>query len=70
MTDLARWRRSSFSNGGGNCVEIAALNDKVAARDSKRPSSGVLIFPRAGFASLIRNLAQGTASSPLMTRRI
>jgi hypothetical protein len=59
MTDLARWRKSSFSNAGGECVEVAVFNDNVAARDSKAPSDGVLVFPRAGFASLIRNVASG-----------
>jgi hypothetical protein len=64
MTDqsalfMATWRTSSFSNGGGNCVEVVASNDKVAARDSKAPGDGVLVLSRAGFASLIRNLASG-----------
>ena len=58
MADPIRWLKSSFSTGGGECVEVAILNDvSVAARDGKAPGGGVLVFPRAGFASLVRNLA-------------
>lgn len=32
-----RWRKSSFSgaNGGSGCIEVAALPDGVAVRDTK-----------------------------------
>jgi hypothetical protein len=36
--DLSRaaWRKSTFSNNGGNCVEVASLADgSKAVRDSK-----------------------------------
>ncbi len=34
----AAWRKSSrSSNNGGNCVELARINDTVAIRDSKDP---------------------------------
>jgi hypothetical protein len=29
------WRTSSFTNGGGNCVEVADLPDGVLVRDTK-----------------------------------
>jgi hypothetical protein len=39
-----RWRRSSYSGNGGNCVEVAALPDTLAVRDSKDKSGPVLRF--------------------------
>ncbi|EHK87913.1 DUF397 domain-containing protein [Saccharomonospora azurea] len=43
-TDLARleWRKSSYSGGGNDCVEIAFTDDGAAVRDSKNPAGGVL----------------------------
>jgi len=41
----AKWRKSSYSTDGGNCVEIAPLaNGRIAVRDSKDPSGPVLVF--------------------------
>ena len=39
----ARWRRSSFSGGGGsNCVEVADARHAIAVRDSKDALGPVL----------------------------
>jgi hypothetical protein len=41
----ARWRKSSFSGGGGsNCVEIADARQAIAVRDSKDTSGPVLVL--------------------------
>lgn len=43
MSDLsqATWRKSSFSDVGGNCVEVDPLPDgTIAVRNSKRPEAG------------------------------
>ena len=40
----AVWRKSSASNGQAECVEVAFGQDVVGARDSKRPTGGVLTF--------------------------
>jgi Domain of unknown function (DUF397) len=48
--DLARaaWRTSSYSNNGGNCVEIAAAAGVVGVRDTKDRVGATLTFgPRA-----------------------
>ncbi|WP_438491865.1 DUF397 domain-containing protein [Streptomyces asiaticus] len=61
-TDLsgARWRKSSYSGGANDCVEIADLTDTayaaVAIRDSKNPRGGILIVSPAAFASFVRGL--------------
>jgi hypothetical protein len=39
------WRKSSYSNTGANCVEVATTRSgKVAVRDSKHPDAGRLNF--------------------------
>ncbi|GAA4225196.1 DUF397 domain-containing protein [Actinomadura meridiana] len=41
----ARWRKSSrSSNNGGDCVELARINDTVAIRDSKNPHGPKLLL--------------------------
>jgi hypothetical protein len=41
------WRKSSYSNGQANCVQVATLTGArtlVAVRDSKTPGAAGLIF--------------------------
>ncbi len=43
----ARWRKSSYSDGQANCVEVAAVGPQeglVAVRDSKSPGGPGLTF--------------------------
>jgi Domain of unknown function (DUF397) len=41
----AKWRKSSFSGGGGsNCVEVADARHTIAVRDSKNARGPVLVF--------------------------
>ena len=43
----ALWRKSSYSNGQANCVEVAAVDGGqtlVAVRDSKAPDAPSLTF--------------------------
>ncbi|MGH4019890.1 MAG: DUF397 domain-containing protein [Pseudonocardiaceae bacterium] len=61
-TDLSRaaWRTSSYTggnNGGGQCVEVAALDDgRIAVRNSKRPDEAVVFFTRAEMAAWIKGV--------------
>ena len=45
-TGLSRdpWRTSSYSNNGGNCVEVATGDGMIAVRDTKRRAGTVLAF--------------------------
>jgi Domain of unknown function (DUF397) len=44
----AIWRKSAYSNNGGNCVEVARnLPGLVAVRDSKDPDGPALTFTPA-----------------------
>ncbi|SHK96276.1 DUF397 domain-containing protein [Streptomyces yunnanensis] len=52
---VARWRKSSYSNGdGGNCVEVA---DNVPAivpvRDSKDREGGTLVFSTGAWGRFV-----------------
>jgi hypothetical protein len=50
----AVWRKSTRSgDNGGNCVEVANLDDAVAVRDSKHPDDGALVFSRAEWATFV-----------------
>jgi hypothetical protein len=40
----ARWRKSSHSGQGADCVEAAGFKTAVAVRDSKDPSGPALAF--------------------------
>lgn len=60
----ATWRKSSRSGAnGGNCVEVAALPDAVAVRDSKDPGGSKLGFTREAWETFLGVLkdADGTA---------
>ncbi|NEY35231.1 DUF397 domain-containing protein [Streptomyces sp. PRKS01-65] len=56
-TESPRWFKSSYSNNGGNCVEVAAnlvaSRGVVPVRDSKSPKGPVLTFPADTFASFV-----------------
>ncbi|MFI5620732.1 DUF397 domain-containing protein [Streptomyces sp. NPDC051567] len=63
-TESPRWFTSSYSNNGGQCVEIAtnlvALRGMVPVRDSKNPSSPVLTFRAATFSSFTASIKAST----------
>ncbi|WP_436737538.1 DUF397 domain-containing protein [Streptomyces sp. BBFR102] len=64
MTTTAspRWFTSSYSNNGGNCVEVAAnlaaSQGVVPVRDSKDRGGPVLAVPVAAFAAFVSMVRQ------------
>lgn len=54
------WRKSSRSNAGNNCVEIARTLAGIAIRDSKNSHHPYLTLSTAAFADLIADIKQGT----------
>lgn len=54
------WRKSSYSDNGGNCVELGEGIPGVApVRDSKDPSGPALVFPAAAFAAFVSAVKAG-----------
>ncbi|GGR06433.1 DUF397 domain-containing protein [Streptomyces aurantiogriseus] len=56
---LARWRKSSYSGGANDCVEIAELGEHAAVRDSKDPGRRPLLFSKAAMRVLVSGIAHG-----------
>lgn len=65
-TESPRWFKSSYSNNGGDCVEVAAnlvsSRGVVPVRDSKVPAGPVLRVPAASFASFVASIKGGESS--------
>jgi hypothetical protein len=55
----ALWFKSSYSNGSGECVEVAITRDRVAARDSKDPQGPNLAFTPQAWAAFVHGVARG-----------
>ncbi|GAA3387181.1 DUF397 domain-containing protein [Cryptosporangium minutisporangium] len=54
------WRKSTYSSGDGNCLEIAVTAaESVYVRDSKHPNSYVLNFSRESWTSFTSALREG-----------
>jgi hypothetical protein len=52
------WRKSSHSGNNG-CVEVAAVGDQVAVRDSKDPEGGVLVFTDREWRAFLAGVRDG-----------
>ena len=70
------WRKSSYSNTGANCVEVARTRSgKVAVRDSRNPEGGSLSFSTDEwqvFAAKVQTMASDSLGAPAEapTRRV
>ena len=52
-----RWRKSSHSGGGNDCVEVAVVSSGTAVRDSKNPDGPRLRFADASWTAFVGDLA-------------
>ncbi len=60
----ARWRTSRYSNGQGECVEVARnLPGIVAVRDSKDPDGPRLAFGRAQWRAFAARVKAGVSKA-------
>ncbi|MFF5217611.1 DUF397 domain-containing protein [Micromonospora sp. NPDC000442] len=63
-TARVTWRKSTRSNGSGNCVEVADnLAGSVGLRDSKDPDGPVLAFSHATWAIFVSSVKRDTFSN-------
>lgn len=57
---LGPWRKSSYSSGGDNCVEIAYSSDgRVGLRDSKDRTLPPHVFTRGEWAAFLAGVRDG-----------
>ncbi|MDG4532454.1 DUF397 domain-containing protein [Streptomyces sp. AV19] len=53
------WRKSAYSDGGGDCVEMSdEIRDVASIRDAKRPRRRALQFPTPAWTSFTAALAE------------
>ncbi|MBO8192754.1 DUF397 domain-containing protein [Streptomyces oryzae] len=59
-TETPRWCKSSYSENGGQCVEVATnfapTHTTVSIRDSKNPTGPLLNIPATAFADFITSI--------------
>jgi hypothetical protein len=55
----ARWVKSSYSENGANCVEIARGATWVAMRDSKDPGGPALVVDRGAMERFLAGIRCG-----------
>ncbi|KUL53769.1 toxin-antitoxin system, toxin component [Streptomyces violaceusniger] len=62
-TESPRWFASSYSNNGGQCIEIAAnlvaSRGVVPVRDSKDPHGPALMFEPTAWSSFVSAVRRG-----------
>ncbi|MGW7687649.1 DUF397 domain-containing protein [Streptomyces asiaticus] len=66
-TESPRWFKSSYSNNGGQCIEIAAnlvaSRGVVPVRDSKDPHGPALMFEPTAWSSFVSAVRRGEFST-------
>ncbi|MCO8301416.1 DUF397 domain-containing protein [Streptomyces sp. RKCA744] len=62
-TESPRWFKSSYSDNGGQCVEVAAnlvaSRGVVPVRDSKDPHGPALMFEPTAWSSFVSAVRRG-----------
>jgi hypothetical protein len=57
---VSRWRTSTYSGGGNQCVEVAVLpGGQIAVRDTKDRESGIQLFSAAAWTTFVSTLKHG-----------
>jgi Domain of unknown function (DUF397) len=53
------WRKSSYCDTGGQCVEVAHAGTTHLVRDSANPNGGCLVISAPAWAAFIRDVKDG-----------
>ncbi|WP_329218241.1 DUF397 domain-containing protein [Streptomyces sp. NBC_01485] len=53
---LDAWTTSSYTNGGGACVEVKSPTWELAVRDSKVPDGPRLAFPPDAWSAFVASI--------------
>ena len=62
----AVWRKSSRSGSqGGNCVEVAMLDQHTAVRDSKNPQDGAIVLSAGAWLAFLDSVKNDEFDRPL-----
>lgn len=59
----ARWRKSSYSGAGNDCVELVIARAGAAVRDSKNPEAGHISFVTTGWDAFLGVVKEGGLDS-------
>lgn len=59
LLTTASWRKSSYSGGNDNCVEVATTATRTAVRDSKYPDLPAALTTRAAWDAFIATISDG-----------
>jgi hypothetical protein len=62
--DGAKWRKSSYSNSQGNCVEVAFVKSHIAVRDSKNLQAAPLVFTPDEWKAFLNGAIDGEFTQP------
>ena len=58
-TPTRPWRKSSYSTGGNDCVEVAQAGTNCLVRDSKNPDGAHLAARPQAWAAFIGDIKDG-----------
>jgi hypothetical protein len=53
------WRKSTYSGGQNDCVEVADGLPVVPVRDSKAPAGPALVFPAGAWSAFVERVKSG-----------
>jgi hypothetical protein len=54
------WRKSSYCDTGGQCIEVAPAGTSRLVRDSKNPDGSCLALSARAWTAFIRGIRDGT----------
>jgi hypothetical protein len=61
-----RWRKSSFSGNGGECVAVGHVQDMIAVQDTRDHTGPVLRFSAAAWRRFAEQVKRSSASGLIL----